>query len=413
MTRLLVISYLSINRDYPGGSWVDSFLSALSKTDKYSLGVLYPSETRVEQYHTDGIAYYPLYARHTYTEKLKTVLFNIPRTLHKRKAVDAVIADFRPDVILLFGMETMTGGLVSHVVNIPVVVHLQGIISEIVKKWFPDCVNPRHSSKYFSLRDRVFKYSPREAYKTVLLRAADERNLFQKYRYYLGRTDWDMFVSRKYSPGSSYYHCDELLRKEFGLKQWQCRNDKPVVITTVLNGEIYKGFDNILLTASNLLRRGIDFVWNVYGAETGNPVARFFEDELHLSYNENNVRFKGKKTAAELAEALADSSLYVHPSHIDNSPNSLCEAMMVGLPCIAMNVGGVSSIITDGVDGFLVDDYDVDALADRIVQMTSDAELCMKVSFNARERASNRHSSENVVAQFNDAISNILNEDGK
>ena len=44
----------------------------------------------------------------------------------------------------------------------------------------------------------------------------------------------------------------------------------------------------------------------------------------------------------------------MHPSYIDNSPNSICEAQIMGLPVIACNAGGVSSLIEDKETGYLV-----------------------------------------------------------
>lgn len=44
-------------------------------------------------------------------------------------------------------------------------------------------------------------------------------------------------------------------------------------------------------------------------------------------------------------EILLRADVYVHPSYIDNSPNSLCKAQILGVPVISCNVGGISSLI--------------------------------------------------------------------
>lgn len=41
------------------------------------------------------------------------------------------------------------------------------------------------------------------------------------------------------------------------------------------------------------------------------------------------------------------------PSHIENSPNNLCEAMILGMPCIATDAGGTSTLLSNMKDGLL------------------------------------------------------------
>jgi glycosyltransferase involved in cell wall biosynthesis len=58
-----------------------------------------------------------------------------------------------------------------------------------------------------------------------------------------------------------------------------------------------------------------------------------------------------------MRDRYLSSALFVCPSTIENSPNSLGEAMLLGMPCISADVGGVRSIFTDGEDGILYPGY--------------------------------------------------------
>lgn len=115
------------------------------------------------------------------------------------------------------------------------------------------------------------------------------------------------------------------------------------------------------LKDSKLLKEtaDMDFEWNVYGVDS----IHFTERHENIKADDVNVCLRGTATAGELARQLRESTVYVHPSYIDNSPNSVCEAQYLGVPVIATNVGGVSSLIDNGMNGILVQSHDAYMLA--------------------------------------------------
>ena len=102
--------------------------------------------------------------------------------------------------------------------------------------------------------------------------------------------------------------------------------------------------------------------------------------------------------------------MYVHPAYIDNSPNSLCEAMLLGLPCIASCVGGISSIIDDGKSGILVPVNEPYLLADKIKQLSKDKDLQQRLSTEAIAKASDRHNVENIKSELLNAYNQIISQ---
>ena len=74
-------------------------------------------------------------------------------------------------------------------------------------------------------------------------------------------------------------------------------------------------------------------------------ILKFYEKELNLNHKKLGIKCIGFKNEQELKNLISTSDLFIHPSYIDNSPNSICEAQILGLPVIACNVGGISSII--------------------------------------------------------------------
>ena len=92
--------------------------------------------------------------------------------------------------------------------------------------------------------------------------------------------------------------------------------------------------------------------------------------------------------------------MYVHPSYIDNSPNSVCEAQLLGAAVVATNVGGVPSLIEDGVNGFLVRSGNPEEIAERVVAMYRNKTLLRRVGHQARDMALARHDRQAITREL-------------
>ena len=85
------------------------------------------------------------------------------------------------------------------------------------------------------------------------------------------------------------------------------------------------------------------------------------------------------------------SSLYLLCSSIENSPNSLGEAMLLGMPCVAADMGGVSSMLEHGREGLLYPADDPAALAQAILSLLDDPARAAALGEAAHERAVRTH----------------------
>jgi glycosyltransferase involved in cell wall biosynthesis len=119
------------------------------------------------------------------------------------------------------------------------------------------------------------------------------------------------------------------------------------------------------------------------GAEYGALVRRRVE-ELGLG---EVVAFLGGVTFGELLEEYRRASLLALPSGEETSPMVIAEAMAVGVPVVATRVGGVPSLVEEGVTGSLVEVGDVEALAARIVDVLADPDLRAARGRAGRENA--------------------------
>ncbi len=131
----------------------------------------------------------------------------------------------------------------------------------------------------------------------------------------------------------------------------------------------------------------LDFEWNICGTDN----VKFFESVYGIEAERVNVNICGVLSQEKLQKELIVSSFYVHPSYIDNSPNSVCEAQILGLPVIATNVGGVRSLVSDHETGFLVPANDPLMIASLIMKYWRNKDILQKISRSGSKIANIRH----------------------
>src|SRR5215471_4376100 len=100
------------------------------------------------------------------------------------------------------------------------------------------------------------------------------------------------------------------------------------------------------------------------------------------------------------------------PSLVEGSPNVVLEAMAAGVPVIATRVGGVPEMITDGVNGLLVEAKDVRSISSAMHRVLSDADLSRKLSTNARKFAASSHAPATRVRRLMQLYNEIGSTDG-
>lgn len=111
------------------------------------------------------------------------------------------------------------------------------------------------------------------------------------------------------------------------------------------------------------------------------------------------VRFLGWIDGDAKHRWLERCAVLVLPSLIENMPVVILEAFAYAKPVIATRVGGVPDIVSDNVDGFLVDPRDVARLAHALVEAFKDAERLRAMGLRGRSKVELRYSAKQVVAQ--------------
>lgn len=379
-------------RGYNGGGWIESLEKILSQQDNVELGISFLHSDDCFKSKQGRTTYYPISLYSSKSQKFKHYL------LYKKsykKEVDSymdVINDFKPDLIHVFGTE-QSFGLLTLYTKIPVVIHIQGILNPYLNAYFAPGL-----SKIDSILEKAF--NPLKLISTLrgqfFFKCNAEREviILKNCKYFMGRTHWDKDVCTLYAPNSKYFYCSEVLRDLFyQAMPWQKQTRNKFLITSTISKVSYKGFDVILKTAKLLKKHTkIDFEWNVFGITE----YKFWEKKLMIECASVNVKLNGIADSETLVKYLQDADVFVHPSYIDNSPNSVCEAQLLGLPVIAANVGGVSSLIEDNKTGILVPANDPFTLTSKLMELYGSNEKAIALGSNARALALKRHSKERI-----------------
>ncbi len=123
---------------------------------------------------------------------------------------------------------------------------------------------------------------------------------------------------------------------------------------------------------------------------------------------ENHVFLKGE--TPEITAKMAEASIIVSTSVTEGMPLVLLEALSVGLPIVTFNyMYGADEIVTEGENGFIVEEDDLEALAERIGRLISDKDLRMKMGENAY-LSSNRFYPEVIANRWMDLFQKLRSE---
>ena len=125
-----------------------------------------------------------------------------------------------------------------------------------------------------------------------------------------------------------------------------------------------------------------------------------------------HIRYTGPLDAAAMRQAYLEADVFLLPSGCENSPNSLGEAMLLGLPCIASAVGGIPSMLANGTEGLLYGDaLDADALARAVLQVLHSPDGGTTMGRAARARAMQTHDAAHNAADLLHIYESILQEE--
>jgi glycosyltransferase involved in cell wall biosynthesis len=381
----------------PGAGWIGSLQNKISEIHSIKLGICFFHDVDQFKFEHENVTYYPL--KRKYSSFSGKIYQRLTSALYDSNLAGLlkVVSDFQPDIIHLFGTETGLGEVIKHI-SVPVIVHLQGLINPCTYAWFPKGISKWQVLYNSSLRSILLRTGYFYEYKFFEKRSVREEQIIRNGKYFFGRTNWDKNFVRIYNQQAEYIQSEEMLRPAFFNQEWNNPPSGELRIVTTVNPYLYKGLEIIFETAKILkYKAAFKFQWNVIGVSGSHVLIRLIEKLSGGKFEELNVNFLGALGEAAVISELLNANVYVHPSHIDNSPNSVCEAMVVGIPVLAGAVGGVSSIIENNKHGILFNSHDPFELTGRVLEYADDPAQLIGYAKEGKEFAIIRHDPSTIL----------------
>lgn len=393
------------------GGWLSALNEQLAKQTSIKLSVCFYYSEKLNPFEYKNTTYLPVYRNNgnTLTAKIKQRFANKTNDKSEIQQLIEIINKVKPDIIHVHGTEENFGLIQPHT-TIPVVISIQGILSPYFEKYYAG-IPKTVVKKYEPFIEKLLFRSFIKNEKKLHFKALREQKILTNAQHIIGRTDWDRRVTRILAPKSHYYTVNEILRPNFYHNTWsktQFNNSLKLVTTT--SGGLYKGFETIVKTAQILTQNKIlDFEWQVIGLAETSTIVKMVKRWLKVvDFNQLNIKLLGRKKPDEIVDILLQSDIYCQVSHIENSPNSLCEAMLVGMPCITTMAGGTASLLTDKKEGLLIQDGDPYAHAGAIHELSKYPDIAQSVAQNAKAIATERHRAETISEKTIETYQSIV-----
>ena len=322
-----------------------------------------------------------------------------------------IIDKFNPDLIHCFGTEYPHTLAMTKAFQKPdrILIGIQGLCYKYAEVYMANL--PIKVQKEKTFRDILKKDSLMEQEQKFIKRGTYEKEALKNVSHVTGRTKWDFDSVAEVKDVSEneagkdvirYHFMNETLRNNFYSGDWEYEKCIPYSIFISQGDYPIKGLHFMLQAMPRILEKYPNTTVYISGNNVTKTVT--LKDKIKLSaYGkylkmliktnklQQKVHFLGKLNAEEMKQRFLQSHLYVCPSAIENSPNSLGEAMILGVPAIASNTGGISSIFTDKADGLLFEMGNYEALAECVIQMFDNPEKMKKYSKQAKEHAGKTH----------------------
>lgn len=394
----------------PFGGWLSLMTERLAARPEFRIGVAMRAPVKTL----------------TVIERGGITYFAMPQSAGDRFDVDQatcdrVLAEFAPDVLHAEGSEMAYTRRFLRSWRGPKLLSLQGVINgyrnyELGRLPLLSMLNPLRPKTALTamalMANYAFRFLPR-------LRA--ERETLGLADHIMGRTTWDRAQAWAINPRATYHHCSRILRAAFYGTAWRAPGYEPHSIFVGNAASPRKG-THIVVEAVRLLLADYPGLKLFVAGESPEALPAT-APKRHVGYPayvtglirrhglQDRVRFTGLLSEAAMAERMERSHVFVLSSVIENSPNTLGEAMMVGTPAVAAFAGGVPSMAQDEVEVLMYRADDPAMLALQIKRLFDDPALCGRLSTSARQRARRTHDPEANVQALVDAYERIVAPD--
>lgn len=357
------------------GGWLTGISNALLSSDKVELAICFPYNKTI----------------HGKTEKLE--YFGL--SSGSSDEFESIIKEFEPDILHIWGTESKHSKnalVAAQKLNVLArsVVSIQGLVSIYAKHYYASL--PHKVIRRWSISDVLVKGNIAVQKRKLEKRGLDEETAIKTAVNIIGRTDWDRACVERINPDAKYYFCNETLRDSFysNAGKWSYENCERHSIFVSQSHYPIKGFHLMLEALKDVVRVYPDTVLYTTG---DSPFKKGISSFIRRSYYKkyigklinkyaltNNVVFLENLDEKQMCERFLKSNVFVCCSSIENSPNSLGEALLLGVPVVSSDVGGVKNMVKHETEGFVYPYDEPYMCAYYIKKIFADDELASRIS---------------------------------
>ncbi len=357
------------------GGWTVQLADMLSSNPDIDFTLFYPQHDSTESVigRAGEIKYVGFYEK-----AIPQLEYDPEMTERIRKEIKRI----QPDIVHIWGSEFVHCLSMVRAFNKPekTVISIQGLIyywGLIYESDLPEKIVNRHT-----FRDFIRKDSIAEQKEKFLKRGECEISALKEVKHAIGRTGWDRKAVTDINPEISYHHGGEILRKEFydSPERWSAEKAEKHRIFMSQSYYPVKGIHFALAAVKEVKKKYPDIKLAVTGKDMRpdslkdrikqDSYGKYICDIIKNYELEDNVEFLGPRNASEMVKEYLKCSIFLLPSSMENSSNSLGEAMMLGVPCVASNAGGTPDMIGQD-EGWLYKFNDISALCGIIMDVFS------------------------------------------
>ncbi len=379
--------------------WLTGCLNRIqqAKDDKITLAICFPMDGHELPFkeEIEGITYYGFSEDLNHPEIYNGAIEN---RFHN------ILDDYNPDVVHIFGTEFPHSLAMLRAFGNPdrVLLGIQGLCGAIASEYMADI--PEEVQKSATFRDRIKEDSLLQQVEKYRVRAEHEREAIILTGNITGRTAFDREETAKINPDAKYYAMNETMRPCFYIDRWEEKNVEPHSIFLSQGDYPLKGFHFVLQAMPKILDKYPDAHLYVAGNNIigkgkskypyfvrASAYSKYIKSLISKNKLKKKITMVGMLSDEEMKERFLKTSIFVCPSVVENSPNSLGEAMLLGVPVVAAEVGGIPSMVTSGKEGLLFEKGNVDMLASQILQMWDEPVISAVYGDNASKRAKVTH----------------------
>lgn len=392
------------------GGWLNSLLDAIKEREDFELAIATDYKGKdIKEFNDGKITYF--------------LIPGAPSLKYNKKQEEywkIINNKFKPDLVNLNGTEFAHGlAFINACPDVISLTSIQGLVSVYANVYYAN-IPIKDIIKNITFRDIIRMDNIIQARKKFINRGKNEIEILKKTNAITGRTIWDYSNVKAINSKVKFYPSNRILREEFyKSRKWDIDKIERHSIFCSQASYPIKGLHFVIEAVNILKEQYPDIKVYIAGANVTNnkslkekiklPGYGKYLNKLIEKYDlKENITFTGVINAKEMSECLLKCNAFIQSSAIENSPNSLGEAMMLGIPCIASYVGGTMDMLQHDKEGFLYTYTESAILAEYIRRLFEDDGLCEKFSKNAIEKADFTHDKDRIIKENIDMYYDVM-----